>query len=169
MPLPPEANNLLKKETISTNQRLTRQVKKVARRIIAAAEALDHPGFDWKVMLIEKDEANAFCMPGGKFAVYTVILPIAGNEAGLAAVIGHEVAHAVARHGAERMSQELMLSGAMTLGSIAIKADSSPEKRRLMAAISLGADVGIILPFSRHRTFYDAIRFGVPGMGNTQY
>jgi predicted Zn-dependent protease len=140
---------LLERERPCADRRLTARVKKVAQRIIAAAEELDHPGFDWEVSLIEKDEANAFCMPGGKIAVYTGIIPLAKNEAGLAAVLGHEVAHAVARHGAERMSQQLLLTGMIALGNIALSAEASPENRRILAAIGLGAEVGIILPFSR--------------------
>ncbi len=140
---------ILKKEKICADARLNALVDRVAGRIIRAAEEMDMPGFDWEVRLIEKDEANAFCLPGGKIVVYTGLLKTAENEAGLAAVIGHEVAHAVARHGAERMSQELILSGAMALGAIALDAGSSPERRRLLAAIGLGANVGIILPFSR--------------------
>ena len=140
---------ILKKEKPCTDARLTALVERVAGRIIRAAEDMDAPGFDWEVRLIEKDEANAFCLPGGKIVVYTGILKTAENEAGLAAVIGHEVAHAVARHGAERMSQELLISGAMAIGAIALDAGSSPERRRLLAAIGLGANVGIILPFSR--------------------
>lgn len=83
-------------------------VQKVGQRIAAAA-APDMPNAQWEFVEFESKEANAFCLPGGKVGVYTGILPITKDEAGLAAVLGHEIAHAVARHGDERMSEALMV------------------------------------------------------------
>src|SRR4029453_6186571 len=81
------------------------EVQRVARRIEAVA-GRDKPAFVWKVTLLRKDEANAYCLPGGKIVVYTGILPLIGNDAGLATVLGHEVAHATAEHAAERIERE---------------------------------------------------------------
>jgi len=141
--------DLLKKEKESTDPRLNAIVKRVAERISRAADEMDHPGFQWETHLIEKDEPNAFCMPGGKIAVYTGILEVAKNEAGLAAIVGHEVAHAVARHGAERMSQQVLVTGALTVGTLVLGGQMTERDRTILAALGMGATVGVILPFSR--------------------
>ncbi len=141
--------DLLKQEAESTNPKWNRIVKRVAGRITRAADEMDAPGFEWETHLIEKDEPNAFCMPGGKIAVYTGILEVAQNEAGLAAIVGHEVAHAVARHGAERMSQQLLITGALAVGTIALGREMDERDKLVLAAIGMGATVGVILPFSR--------------------
>ena len=150
--------DLLKQEKQSTNAKWNRIVKRVADRISSAADEMDDPGFEWETHLIEKDEPNAFCMPGGKIAVYTGILGVAKNEAGLAAIMGHEVAHAVARHGAERMSQQLLVTGALAMGTIALGGQMDERDKLILAAIGMGATVGVILPFSRsHETEADEI------------
>lgn len=106
-------------------------------------------GYAWEFNLVESKEVNAWCMPGGKVVVYTGILPIAGDEAGLAVVMGHEIAHAVARHGNERMSQALLTE----LGGVALSTalESYPEQTKAlwMAAFGVGAQVGVLLPYSR--------------------
>jgi len=106
-------------------------------------------GFSWEFNLIESDVPNAWCMPGGKIVVYSGILPLTATESGLAVVIGHEIAHAVGRHGNERMSQGLLIN----LGGMALSAalESEPEKTRnlYLAAYGLGSQVGIALPYSR--------------------
>ena len=141
--------DLLKQEKESANAKWNSIVKRVAARISRAADEMDQPGFDWETHLIEKDEPNAFCMPGGKIAVYTGILGVAKNEAGLAAIVGHEVAHAVARHGAERMSQQLLLTGALAVGTVALGGQMDERDKLILAAVGMGATVGVILPFSR--------------------
>jgi metalloendopeptidase OMA1, mitochondrial len=90
------------------------EVQRVAKRIEAVA-ARDKPSFVWKVTLIRKNEANAFCLPGGKIVVYTGILPLAENDAGLATVLGHEVAHATAEHVAERIEREHLTEAAAAI------------------------------------------------------
>jgi predicted Zn-dependent protease len=100
---------VLSKEPLSYDAETNALVEKVGRRIAAAAERPPNdlwraPRFRWEFKTVDKNEPNAFCLPGGKVVVYTGILPITKTEAGLAVVIGHEVAHALARHGAERMS-----------------------------------------------------------------
>ena len=121
-------------------------VQRVGRRVASVANL---PGAQWEFVVFESKEANAFCLPGGKVGIYTGILPITKDEAGLATVIGHEVAHAVARHGAERMSEGLLLqTGGGLLGASLSSAD--PRTRVLvMSAYGLGATLGRELPHSR--------------------
>ena len=111
------------------------------------------PRFRWEFKTIDKNEPNAFCLPGGKVAVYTGLLPITRTEAGLAVVIGHEVAHALARHGAERMSDQTVASVGVAAAAAALATTVSGNNRALMpgmmAAVGAGATVGFILPMSR--------------------
>lgn len=123
------------------------QVLRVGRAIAAVC---DEKSFAWEFNLIDDPKTvNAWCLPGGKVAVYTGILPICGNEAALAIVMGHEIAHAVARHGSERMSQAL----AFQLGGVALDValrEKSQETRQIFgAAYGIGGQVGVLLPFSR--------------------
>ena len=97
---------ILKKSKVSSDPRLNEQVTRVGQRIAAATARND---YQWEFKVLEDTQANAFCLPGGKVAVYTGILPITRDDAGLAAVLGHEVSHAIARHGGERMSQTLVV------------------------------------------------------------
>lgn len=131
-------------------------VKRVADRIIAAAKRSKYAEtaqrFDWQVSVIKDDKTqNAFALPGGKIAVYTGIFPVAKNEAGLAAIMGHEVTHALARHGAERMSQGILAQVGLIGTAIALETQraSSETSRAAMAALGLGTQVGVLLPFSR--------------------
>jgi predicted Zn-dependent protease len=106
-------------------------------------------GYQWEFNLIESNEVNAWCMPGGKVVVYTGILPVTQNETGLAVVMGHEIAHALAEHGNERMSQGLLTQlGGMALNEALA---SKPEQTRAlwMTAFGAGAQVGVLLPYSR--------------------
>jgi predicted Zn-dependent protease len=141
------------KEKESDEKRLKSIVERVANRVSKAAEAINQPDFDWEVTLIDRDEPNAFCLPGGKIVVNTGIIPYAKNEAGLAAIIAHEVAHAVARHGAERLSQKLALRGVMIVGGQMLKKEESGQldekSKRILSALGMGATVGLLLPYSR--------------------
>lgn len=144
------------KEPESSDKRLKKIVQRVADRVSKAAETIDKPEFDWEVKLIDKDVPNAFCLPGGKIVVYTGILPYARNEAGLAAIIAHEVAHAVARHGGERLSQQLALRGAVSAGGQILKKEDGTldqKSKLILGALGLGATVGVILPYSRTHEF----------------
>ena len=131
-------------------------VKRVAARIIEAAKRSKYAEmaqqFQWEVTVFKDDKtANAFALPGGKMAVYTGIFPMARTEAGLAAVMGHEVVHALARHGAERMSQGQATSiGIQVLGTAAgVGTGNAALGQATMAALGVGAQVGMLLPFSR--------------------
>lgn len=140
----------------SQDPREIEPVKRVAARIVEAAKRSKYAEmaqqFQWEVAVIKDDQtANAFALPGGKMAVYTGIFPMAKTEAGLAAVMGHEVVHALARHGAERMSQGQATSiGVQVLGTAAgVGTGSAALGQATMAALGVGAQVGMLLPFSR--------------------
>lgn len=134
----------LQKEKESQDQRLNAVVQRVGRRIAAVTTL---PNLPWEFKLIESKQQNAFALPGGKTAVYTGILPVCANEAGLAAVMGHEIAHVIARHGAQRMSQDMLVGLGMTAASISM-ADRS-QQALIMGALGLGVTLGVTLPFSR--------------------
>jgi len=159
---------ILKKEKISTDPALNAMLQRVGARIAAATGRTD---YQWEFKLIENDKmVNAFCLPGGKVAVYTGILPLTRDEAGLAAVIGHEVAHATARHGAERMSQGLLVQAGLAVGAIAAGASnqSAGSTQALLGALGAGATLGIILPFSRLQET-EADRLGMIYMARAGY
>ncbi|MDH4360922.1 MAG: M48 family metallopeptidase [Nitrospirota bacterium] len=144
------------KVVISKDPREIEPVTRVATRIIAAAKRSKYAevakGFDWEVTVIKDDNTkNAWALPGGKIAVYTGIFPMAKNEAGLAAILGHEVVHALAEHGGERMSQGLVAQFGMTAAAIVLSTQGlSPELNDLaMQAMGLGVQAGVLLPFSR--------------------
>jgi predicted Zn-dependent protease len=125
-------------------------VKRVAARIIEAAKRSKYADmakqFQWEVTVIKDDKtANAFALPGGKMAVYTGIFPVAKTEAGLAAVMGHEVVHALARHGAERMSQRQLTNDALQVAGAAVGATGGNPLlgQATMAALGVGAQVGV--------------------------
>jgi len=132
-------------------------VERVGRKIADAVQRyLDSKGqggqisgYKWEFNLVNQPEANAWCMPGGKVVVYSGILSVTRNEAGLAVVLGHEIAHAVARHGNERMSQELTSQ----MGGVALSAALADKPQQtqniFMSLYGVGSQVGILLPYSR--------------------
>jgi len=140
----------------SQDPREIEPVKRIAARIIEAAKRSKYgemaQQFEWEVTVIKDDKTlNAFALPGGKIAVYTGIFAVAKTEAGLAAVMGHEVVHALARHGAERMSQGQLTNAALQVAGAAAGASGSGGlmSQAAMAALGAGAQVGVLLPFSR--------------------
>jgi len=139
----------LKQETpISRDANANAALQKVGKRI-AQATGNDLPNAQWEFVVFDSAEANAFCLPGGKVGLYTGILPITKDEAGLATVIGHEVAHAVARHGAERMSEAmLMQTGGQLVGAALQPADPTWQNIGMLA-YGVGTKVGRELPHSR--------------------
>jgi metalloendopeptidase OMA1, mitochondrial len=134
------------KTPVSANSGQTAMVQQVGERI---AGVVTLPAAQWEFVLFDDPTVNAFCLPGGKVGVYVGILPITQNEAGLATVVGHEVAHAVARHGGERMSHELVVE----LGGMGLQAalQSKPQQTRdlALAAYGVGTTLGHTLPHSR--------------------
>ncbi|MEK9628231.1 MAG: M48 family metallopeptidase [Nitrospinota bacterium] len=146
-------NEILKKEKVSENEDLNKIVQRVGKRIIAVS---DMPKLDWEIKLIESDQKNAFALPGGKIAIYTGILPVAKNEAGLATVMSHEIAHVIARHGAQRMSQQILLQGGMLAAGLSM--NDSKYRNLILSAMGVGVLYGFTLPFSRsHESEADQI------------
>jgi predicted Zn-dependent protease len=139
-------NEVKKEVPVSKDPQANALVQKVGRRI-AAVSGLTNA--QWEFVVFESKEANAFCLPGGKVGVYTGILPITKDEAGLATVIGHEVAHAAKRHGAERLSYQMLLqTGGQLVGSAASVAD--PRWQGVATTVyGLGSNLGVALPHSR--------------------
>lgn len=136
--------DILKKAKISSDPAAKDQVARVGRRIAQATGK----NYEWEFTVIEDKQVNAFCLPGGKVAVYTGILPIARDDAGLAAVLGHEVAHAVARHGAERVSQQVGVD--VLLAGLQVGLGGNPAlSQQVTALLGAGATVGVLLPWSR--------------------
>ena len=139
----------LKKETpISKNPVANALVQKVGKRIAAVAQP-DMPAAQWEFVVFESKEANAFCLPGGKVGVYTGIFQITKDEGGMATVLGHEIAHAVARHGGERMSEAMLIQTGGQLLSVST-ANSDPRWQAIAAlAYGVGSQVGVQLPHNR--------------------
>lgn len=144
---------------LPVNDQRAQQVKRVGEKVAAAAArflkakgASDRiAGFQWQFNVVESNEVNAWCMPGGKVVFYTGILPVCQDEDGIAVVMGHEVAHAIARHGNERVSQGLLVQGGGMALDFATAYANQPEQTRTLfqQAYGLGTTVGAILPFSR--------------------
>jgi predicted Zn-dependent protease len=137
--------DMLAKNHVDPRPTVNRPVEDTGTRIARVAE---RPDYKWRFVVIDDPkQQNAFCLPGGKVAVYNGIFPIAQDTNGLAVVLGHEIAHALARHGAERMSQGLAAqAGGSLLGTLL---GSSPSANAVLAAYGVGAQVGVLLPFSR--------------------
>jgi predicted Zn-dependent protease len=170
-------SKVIRQSKLSRNRKKANMVRRVGRRIERAAEDFlrrsgmeDHiKDYRWEFNLIEdKKMVNAWCMPGGKVAVYTGILPYTRDEGGLAVVMGHEVAHAIARHGNERMSQVLLANLGGVALSVALAEEPALTRQLSMAAFGLGASVGILLPYSRtHES--EADRIGLTLMAMAGY
>lgn len=150
-------NQFLEQHQRSDDPEKLRMVRRVGRRIQGAVETYFArrgqsgrlANYDWEFNLIESEEVNAWAMPGGKVVVYTGILPVAQNEAGLAVIMGHEIAHVVARHGNERMSQAMLAQFGSIALSQAMQNKPSQTQQLWMMAYGLGAQVGLMLPYSR--------------------
>jgi predicted Zn-dependent protease len=142
----------ISKAKLDTNPEHLAMVKRVTDRIAAAAEAEFHPNYQWQATVIDDPKTvNAWCMPGGKIAVYSGIFPIAQDENGLAVVMAHEISHALAHHSAERLSRtELMQLGESGLLA-AVNAGEPKATTAVQAALGLGAQLGVALPFSRQQ------------------
>ena len=138
---------IMGKATLSTDSQANALVQRVGSRIAAVTDLK----YSWEFKVIADDkQVNAFALPGGKVAVYTGMLPVTRDEAGLAAVLGHEIGHVVARHGGERLSQQMGVQTATEL--LAGMASSNPTTVQLVsAALGAGAQVGVLLPFSRQQ------------------
>ena len=146
--------DILKNEPLSTNADYIELVNRVGKRIATATGE----EYDWEFKVIASDVQNAFCLPGGKVAVYEGILPICENEAGLAVVMSHEIAHAVARHGGERLSQGMMVNGAKKAVAWVTQDLEETNRQITLAAFGVATEVGFVLPYSRaHESEADAM------------
>ncbi len=159
-----EYDQFLETNKVVDNSADAKMITKVGQRISSAAErwltANGYPGYlkdyQWEYNLVQDEAVNAWCMPGGKIVFYTGILPITRGETGVAVVMGHEVAHALADHGAQRMSAGTLQQIGAVAGNVAIQ---DPQKRSVFnQAYGLSSTVGVMLPFSRgHETEADRI------------
>jgi len=150
-------DQFLKENKISTNMIEVNMVKQVGGNIQHAVERYmaDNNlssrlnGYKWEFNLVEDEQVNAWCMPGGKVVVYTGILPVTNDEGGLAVVMGHEIAHAIAEHGNERMSDQLLQQvGAVGL-MVAMKDEPAETQALWLTVYGVGTNVGFLLPYSR--------------------
>ncbi len=137
---------VLETNEISSDTRMTEIVRRVGERISRVA---NKPEFEWEFNLIDSPQVNAFCLPGGKIAVYTGILPIMDNEAGMAAVMGHEVAHALARHGGERVSQGMTVQVITEVMGAGMKNANPQARDGILKGFGVITQYGVLLPFSR--------------------
>ena len=169
-------SQFLSENQVSTDTQNVAMVKRVGQRIVAAVDTFckeycdEDPfaGYEWEINLIEDKQVNAWAMPGGKVVIYTGILPVAENEAGLATVMGHEIAHVFAAHGQERMSQGLLVQMGGIALSVALEEKPEATKNLFMTSYGLGSQVGLLLPFSRlHES--EADRLGLIFMAMAGY
>lgn len=157
---------------LAADHEVSQQIRAIAERLVDKADeveadlAAEHglapkrivDSFEWQVSVIQSDQANAFCLPGGKMAVYTGLIPVAKNADAMAAVMGHEIAHALLRHGSQRMAQQKLVQlGTMATG-VAV-GDMDPQQQQMvMSALGAGSKFGLLLPFSRdHETQADEV------------
>lgn len=160
---------LSKNKVLATSSnRDAEMVKRVGNRIVKSVEAYyaekgmsdKLAGFKWETNLVEDKTVNAWCMPGGKIVVYTGILPITQNEAALAAVMGHEVSHALLQHGNQRMSQGLIQQLGGVALAVAVSNKPAETQNLFMNAYGIGTTVGVMLPFSRNHEL-EADKYGL--------
>lgn len=159
---------ILSKAKLSNDTEKVAMLRRVGERIAAVA---NQPDYKWEFNLIEDDkQVNAFALPGGKVAVYTGILPLTQTEAGLATVLAHEVAHATARHGGERMSTGLLAQLGMTALNVGLALQGKDPKtiEAVSMAYGAGAQVGVLLPFSRKQES-EADKIGLIYMAQAGY
>lgn len=169
-------NEFLRTNKLSTDAEKSAMVKRVGVNIQRAVETYfaqnnlskELKGYAWDFNLVESPEVNAWCMPGGKVVIYTGILPITQDETGLAVVMGHEIAHAIAQHGNERMSQGLLQQLGGVALSVALKDEPALTQNLFMAAYGIGTTVGVMLPFGRKHES-EADRLGLIFMSMAGY
>jgi len=125
------------------------RVRRVAARIAAAAEGMVEYDYQWEVALLQSDQVNAFALPGGKVAVLSGLLSVASTDDQLAAVVGHEVAHVLARHGSERITQQKLAEAGRLAVGIAIGDLDPATQAAVLGALGVGAQYGVLMPFSR--------------------
>jgi predicted Zn-dependent protease len=151
---------------ISTNPQYNAEIRRVGQRISTAA---NRSSYDWEFTVFEEpDTINAWCLPGGKIGFYSGILPVCASDDGVAVVMGHEVGHALARHGAERMSIGLIVLAGQAAVAYAAKDEDAKNQQMIMAAYGIGTTLFVQLPYSR-RDEYEADRIGLMLMADAGY
>lgn len=158
-------NEVLDENKLSDNQKWTNMVKTVGKNIQRAVEQYmsqegmsdQLAGYEWEFNLIQSDEVNAWCMPGGKVAFYTGIMPICKDEIGVAVVMGHEVAHAVASHGRERMSEAMVANGLLGGLSAAVGENPTLTQQILMQSAGISSQLGMLSFSRKHESEADHI------------
>jgi predicted Zn-dependent protease len=169
-------SEFLQSNKLSADKNQTDMVKRVGAKMSVAVEKyLKDNGyadrvadFKWEFNLVDNAEPNAWCMPGGKVVFYTGIMPLTKNDAGVAVVMSHEIAHAVARHGNERMSQQLLVQFGSTALSELVKTKPEATQAIFQTAYGLGAQYGVMLPYSRQHE-YEADKLGLIFMAIAGY
>jgi len=151
---------------------VSQQIREIAGRLVARVPQVtadmaamhqqqaptDYRNFQWDVSVIQSQDANAFCLPGGKMAVYTGLIPIAKNQDAMAVVMGHEIAHALLRHGSQRMAQQKLVQVGQMAAGVALGGMDPQQQQAVMAALGAGAQYGFILPYGRnHETQADQV------------
>ncbi|MFO1063489.1 MAG: M48 family metallopeptidase [Pirellulales bacterium] len=157
--------DVVNKEPLTQNSRYEQIVQRVGMRIAGVSGRTD---YQWETKVVASDTQNAFCLPGGKIVVYEGILPVCSNEAGLAVVMSHEVAHVLARHGGERMSQTAVVNGAQTLVGYVTRNQEQVRRDLMMKAYGLSTQYGFILPYSRKHEL-EADQIGILLMAQAGY
>lgn len=155
----------LAQEPASKNTRYTEMVSRVGNRIAAVSGRND---FQWEFRTIASNVQNAFCLPGGKVAVYEGILPVCQNEGGLAVVMAHEVAHALARHGGERMSQSTAVNIGKDVFNRVVKNQAPEKSELLLQAYGVVSEYGVLLPYNRKQES-EADHIGIMLMAKAGY
>jgi len=169
-------NDFIKANKLSTNKEQADIIKRVGSRMSVAVEKyLNENGFKdrvsdfkWEFNLVESKEVNAWCMPGGKVVFYTGIMPITKNDAGVAVVMGHEIGHAVARHGNERMSEQMIAQYGQVALTEVIKTKPEETQAIYQTVYGLGAQYGVMLPYSRKQE-YEGDKLGLIFMAIAGY
>ena len=158
-------NETLKKSKVSQNKHYNAALKRVGTNLAASVKEKD---YDWEFIVLESDEANAFCLPGGKVAVYSGLFKTFGNDAELATIVGHEIAHALARHSGERLTH-LYMQNLGSLGlNVAFSIVNIPGGGWILQGLGIATGLGVTLPYSRIQE-YEADRIGMIIMSNAGY
>jgi metalloendopeptidase OMA1, mitochondrial len=156
---------VLKSEPLTKNERAVEMVRRVGQRI---ADVANRPDFEWEFNVIESETQNAFCLPGGKVAVYAGLLPLCENEAGLAVVMSHEVAHAIARHGGERMTYQTAQNLGKSAVGYVMQNQEEQKQKIVLTAYGAASQYGVILPYSRKHEL-EADHIGILLMAKAGY
>src|SRR5688572_9006712 len=154
---------ILSQAELVTTGELPQRVDSIMQRLVAVGPAVEQylatqkgtpqetpwSEFEWQVAVVNSEQVNAFCLPGGKMAVYTGLIPVAENEDGLAVVMGHEIAHALLRHGGERLAQQKLMQVGQMAAGVALGEMDPGQQRMVFAALGAGLQYGVLLPYAR--------------------